>query len=167
MPRLQLVRGHIPWSAVDLQLQAGRSIWIATTRPDGRAMVAPVWYCWFPDADQPSLYFITARSTQKARTLNHREWVEAHLGHGDDVIILRGPARVTHDPEERRRVDAAYSARYVDPYSGARASIFDNPEDDLYRLRPERILAWYYGVVGTWTEWRLTAAGRSEANGTA
>ena len=67
------VRGHIPWSTLDLRLRAGRSIWLATTRPDGRAMVAPVWYWWDGGASPPSLYFITARTTHKARNLAHRD----------------------------------------------------------------------------------------------
>jgi hypothetical protein len=148
------VRGHIPWATVDLTLRAGRSIWLATTRPDGRAMVAPVWYWWDGDASA-TLYFITSRSTQKARNLASSDWVEAHLGDGDDVIMLRGRASVVRDPGERDRVDAAYGARYVDPHSGARASINDNPDDDLYRLDGERLIAWSYGTVGTWTEWRF------------
>ena len=60
------------------------------------------------------------------------------------------------DQAEEDRVDEAYRRKYVDPYTGARATIFDNPEDDLYRLMPERVIAWSYGTVGTWTEWRLS-----------
>jgi nitroimidazol reductase NimA-like FMN-containing flavoprotein (pyridoxamine 5'-phosphate oxidase superfamily) len=118
-------------------------------------MVAPVWYWWDGDNRPAKLYFITARSTQKARNLTGNDWVEAHLGDGDDVIMVRGRASVVTDGAEQERVDAAYRARYVDPHSGASASIHDNPEDDLYRLDAERVIAWSYGTVGTWTEWRL------------
>jgi nitroimidazol reductase NimA-like FMN-containing flavoprotein (pyridoxamine 5'-phosphate oxidase superfamily) len=149
------LRGHIPWATVDLTLRAGRSIWLATTRGDGRAMVAPVWYWWDGDAMRATLYFITARSTQKARNLVANSWLEAHLGDGDDVIMLRGRASIVSDRAIQDRVDSAYRARYVDPHSGARASIHDNPEDDLYRLDVERLIAWSYGTVGTWTEWRF------------
>jgi nitroimidazol reductase NimA-like FMN-containing flavoprotein (pyridoxamine 5'-phosphate oxidase superfamily) len=149
------VRGHIPWATVDLRLRAGRSIWLATTRPDGRAMAAPVWYWWDGDGPPASLYFITSRSTQKARNLASNDWVEAHLGDGDDVIMLRGRVSVVTDRAEQDRVDAGYRARYVDPHSGARASIHDNPQDALYRLDVERLIAWSYGTVGTWTEWRF------------
>jgi nitroimidazol reductase NimA-like FMN-containing flavoprotein (pyridoxamine 5'-phosphate oxidase superfamily) len=151
-------RGHIPWETTDLRLRAGRSIWLATSRPDGRAMVAPVWYVWEGDRPDPRLYFITARPTHKARNLAANDWVEAHLGDGDDVIILRGRATRVGDAEETSRVDAAYRARYVDPGSGARASVHDNPQDDLYRLTVERVIAWSYGTVGTWTEWRFQAS---------
>jgi hypothetical protein len=118
-------------------------------------MVAPVWFWWDGDARPPRLYFITARTTAKARNLAHIDWAEAHLGDGDDVVIVRGRVRITVDPAELQRVDAAYRHRYVDPVSGARASIHDNPDDDLYRVDPERVIAWSYGTVGTWTEWRF------------
>lgn len=149
------IRGHIPWQTVDDRFRAGRSIWLATTRPDGRAMVAPVWFWWDGDPLLPRLYFITARTTQKARNLASNRWVEAHLGDGDDVQIVRGQVTMVADRGESDRVDAAYRARYVDPHSGARASIYDNPADDLYRLDVETVVAWSYGTVGTWTEWRF------------
>lgn len=81
--------------------------------------------------------------------------MEAHLGDGDEVVMLRGRASIVADRGEADLVDAAYRAKYVDPGSGARASVYDNPEDDVYRLAPERVIAWSYGTVGTWTEWRF------------
>jgi len=149
------IRGFIPWATVDVGLRAGRSIWLATSRPDGRAMIAPVWYWWDGEASPPSLYFITARQTQKARNLAVHDWVEAHLGDADDAVMVRGRVSIVEDRDEQARVDAAYRARYVDPHSGAHASIHDNPQDDLYRLKASRVIAWSYGTVGTWTEWRF------------
>src|SRR6187200_910893 len=144
MPEYRPIRGHIPWTTVDAMLRAARSIWLATARPDGRPMVAPLWYWWDGESTPPRLYFITARPTQKARNLAHESWVEAHLGDGDDVVILRGRARVVTDPRERDRVDEAYRSRYVDPHSGARASVYDNPADDVYRVDLDTIIAWSY-----------------------
>ena len=149
------IRGHLPWSTVDARLLGARSIWLATSRRDGRPLVAPTWFWWDGDPERPRLYFITARPTLKARNLARESWVEAHLGDGDDVVIIRGRATVVADRDERDRVDAAYRAKYVDPYSGAQASVYDNPEDDVYRLEPERVIAWSYGTMGTWTEWRF------------
>ena len=36
----------------------------------------------------------------------------------------------------------------IDPISGARASIFDNPLDDLYRVDVVRVVTWMYGTAG-------------------
>ena len=149
------IRGHIPWSTVDAQLRAARSIWLATSRADGRALVAPLWFWWDGAVEPPRLYFITAKPTLKARNLARESWVEAHLGDGDEVVIVRGRASVVSDSGETDRVDAAYRAKYVDPGSGAQASVYDNRDDDVYRLEPERVIAWSYGTVGHWTEWRF------------
>ena len=141
--------GHIPWSKADMWLRSPRSIWLSTTRPDGRPHAAPVWFIW----DGTSLYFTTPRRSQKGRNLMHQPAIVVHAGDGDDVVILEGVAHVVTDQDELARVDAAYLAKYVDPRSGARASIFDGAGDDLYRVEVARIMAWEYGVVRTRTDW--------------
>jgi hypothetical protein len=147
------IRGHLPWEATDLRLGSARSMIVATTRPDGRPHAMPVWFCWL----DRRLYFITARTTQKARNLAVQGWVVAHAGDGDDVLFIEGPTQRITDAAELDRVDAAYRGKYIDPVSGATASIFDNPADDLYRLDPWRIVTWMYGTVAGWTEWRFEA----------
>jgi pyridoxamine 5'-phosphate oxidase-like protein len=148
------VRGHIAWVGVEARLRSTRSIVLSTVRPSGRPHAMPTWFWWHDGR----LYFITARSTQKARNLRHQAWVVAHLGDGDDVLFAEGSARMVVDRAEQEVVDAAYRAKYVDPVSGARASIFDNPLDDLYRVDVARVVTWMYGTVGGWTEWRFYRA---------
>lgn len=145
------VRGNISWTGVEARLVGGRSMVLSTTRPDGRPHAIPVWYWWNGGA----LYFITARGTQKARNLAAQSWIVAHFGDGDDVLFVEGGAVIVDAADERQRADAAWKAKYIDPLSGARASIFDNPLDDLYRVEVARVVTWMYGTVGGWTEWRL------------
>ena len=140
--------GFIPWRKVDLPLRSQRSIWISTTRPDGRPHAVPVWYYW----DGTSIYFTTPRSSQKARNLARQPWVAIHAGDGDDVIILEGIAEIVTDRGELEQVNQAYMEKYVDPHSGARATIF-NAGDDLYRAHVRRVMTWEYGVVATRTDW--------------
>ena len=142
--------GHIPWRTVDVTLQATRSIWIATTRPDGRPHAMPVWFWW----DGRDIYFITQRSTQKARNLADGPWAVVHAGDGDDAIILEGRVVTVVDTDELARIDAGYQEKYVDPGSGARATIL-NEGDDCYRVRVEHVMAWLYGTIGTRTDWRF------------
>lgn len=141
-------RGFIPWSKIDNWLRAFRSIWVSTTRPDGRPHAVPVWYTW----DGNHVFFISARHLQKSRNLASQPWIVVHAGDGDDVIILEGQAEIVTDRFELERVDAAYRAKYVDPGSGAQATIFE-PEADLYRVDVERIMAWEYGTVANRTDW--------------
>jgi PPOX class probable F420-dependent enzyme len=142
--------GHIPWHQVDLPLRAGRSIWLCTTRPDGRPHAAPVWYWW----DGRSIYFVTGRATQKARNLAVQPWVVFTFGDGDDTIILQGVAQIVGDGAEQQRIDAAYGDKYVAPETGEHATIF-NEGDDLYRVGVRQVMTWEYGVVATRTDWRF------------
>ena len=108
----------------------------------------PVWYIW----DGRNLYFISARRLQKSRNLAHQPWIVVHAGDGDDVIILEGRAQIVTDRQELERVDAAYREKYVDPGSGAQATIFE-PDADLYLVHVKRVMAWEYGTVANRTDW--------------
>lgn len=141
-------RGFIPWSKIDNCLRAFRSIWVSTTRPDGRPHAVPVWYTW----DGSNVYFISARHLQKSKNLARQPWIVVHAGDGDDVIILEGPVEIVTDRAELEHVDTAYRAKYVDPGSGAQATIFE-PEVDLYRVNVKHIMAWEYGTVANRTDW--------------
>jgi PPOX class probable F420-dependent enzyme len=146
----ETMSGFIPWNKVDLPLRALRSIWISTTRPDGRPHAVPVWFIW----DGKSLYFITSRQLQKAKNLAHQSWIVVHAGDGDDVIILEGAVEIVIDQQELKRVDTAYREKYVDPHSGARDTIF-HEDCDLYRVNVKRVMSWEYGTVSTRTDWRF------------
>lgn len=139
--------GFIPWRTIDPRLGSGRSIWIATTRPDGRAHAVSVWYLW--DGANPCL--VTGRQTQKAKNVARNPWVVVHAGAGDDAIILEGSAEIVTDAEDRRRIDAACREQYVDPHGGAQATI-GNAGDNLYRVHVRCPMAWAYGVRGTRTD---------------
>lgn len=91
-------RGFIPWRKIDHFLQAFRSIWLSTTRPDGRPHAVPVWYIW----DGRHLYLISDRNFQKSRNLAHQPWIIVHAGDGDDVIILEGLIEIV--TEDRKSV---------------------------------------------------------------
>ncbi|HEV2460084.1 MAG TPA: pyridoxamine 5'-phosphate oxidase family protein [Ktedonobacterales bacterium] len=141
-------RGFIPWSWVDRQLRAIRSIWVSTTRPDGRPHAVPVWLTW----DGRALYFATGERAQKARNLQHEPWVVIHAGDGDDVIILEGSAEAVTDDLELRQVDAARAEKYVSQRTGARDTIL-TPGTIVYRVAVGRVMAWQYGNMAGRTDW--------------
>lgn len=144
--------GFIPWSKVDLPLRSARSIWISTTRPDGRPHAVPVWFWW----DGHDIYFATPRRSQKVRNLTQQPWVIVHAGDGDDVIVLEGPVEEIAAPERLAAINAHYMEKYVDPHSGAKATI-PNDGDVVYRVQVEHVMTWEYGVVATRTDWRFGA----------
>ncbi len=142
------VRGFIPWGKVDAWLRGFRSIWVSTTRPDTRPHSVPVWYLW----DGENIYFASNKSSQKAKNLTTQREVVVHAGDGDDVIILEGTTEIVTDPCEWQQINNAYMEKYVDPYSGAKATIAET--DNLYRVNVKRIMSWEYGVVDTRTDWK-------------
>ena len=140
-------RGHMPWSKIDLRLRAMREIWVATAG-DSAPDAVPVWFWW----DGESVYFTTKAASRKARNLARRPAIVLHNGDGVDPIILKGNAEVVTNEAELDRVDAAYRAKYVDPHSGARATIFVEG-DAVYRVRPRLAMAWEYATCSTRTDW--------------
>ena len=124
--------GTLPWSWAREQLAGARNYWVATTRPDGRPHVMPVWGLWLDEA----FYFSTGRSSRKERNLAARPEVVVHLESGDDVVILEGAVREV--------TDAALLARFADAYE-AKYQFRPEPGENLqgfYRLRPRVAYAW-------------------------
>lgn len=58
------------------------------------------------------------------------------------------------DQTELEDVDAAYRTKYVDPGSGAQATVFE-PAADLYRVHVKHVMAWEYGIVANRTDWEF------------
>jgi hypothetical protein len=58
---------------------------------------------------------------------------------------------------ELERVDRAYAAKYVDPGSGARASVLVEG-DVVFRIRPRLVMAWEYATCSNRTDWHFDAA---------
>jgi nitroimidazol reductase NimA-like FMN-containing flavoprotein (pyridoxamine 5'-phosphate oxidase superfamily) len=149
---MKAARGHIPWSNVDRRLRSMREIWVVTASPRGRPDATPVWFWW----DGESVYFTTKMSSRKARNIARQPSVVLHNGDGADPIIVKGIAELVTDRREEQRVDAAYRAKYVDPHSGARATVFVDG-DGVYRVRPRLVMAWLYATCSTRTDWRFDA----------
>lgn len=147
--------GFIPWNVVDRQLRAIRTIWISTTRPDGRPHSIPVWFLW-EDGAPPSLVFTSSSGEQKVRNLAHQAWVIAHAGDGDDVLILEGVAERITDDSELVALDRAYGDKYVDPGSGTRAAF--GVDDPVYRIRVRHVMIWIYGSIANRTDWHFDAS---------
>ena len=143
-------RGHIPWSNVDGRLRTLREIWVATASASGRPDAVPVWFWW----DGTSVYFTTKADSRKARNIGATRAVVLHNGDGADPILLKGDAELVTDRAELDRLDAAYRAKYVDPHSGAEASIFVEG-DAAFRVRPRIVMAWAYATCSNRTDWEF------------
>ena len=143
-------RGHIPWANVDGRLRTLREVWVATASPSGRPDAVPVWFWW----DGERAYFTCAAVSRKARNIAHEPEVVLANGDGADPIVVKGRAERVTEADELERVDAAYREKYVDPGSGARATIFV-ADDHVYRVRPRLVSAWMYATCANRTDWRF------------
>lgn len=146
-------RGHIPWSKIDTRLRSLREIWVTTADSSGHPDAVPVWFWW----DGSSVWFTTKAASRKARNLANEPQVVLHNGDGADPIIIKGAAERIDAPDGLARLDAAYGAKYVDPHSGARATIFVEG-DVAFRVQPRLVMAWEYATCSSRTDWRFEAA---------
>lgn len=124
--------GMLPWSVVADQLMAARNYWLATTRPDGRPHVMPIWALWMDG----TIAFGTDPSSVKGRNLAVRADAVVHLESGDDVVVVEGVVESVDDPATVARFVAEYAVKYgitldlVAMGAGVQA------------LRPRVVLAW-------------------------
>jgi hypothetical protein len=139
--RLKMPKGYqaaspdarlLSWSHVVEQLEQALNYWIATTRPDGRPHVTPVWGAWMDDA----FYFDGIYTARWARNLAANPAISVHLESGADVVIVEGMGEdVVTDADVGARIVEAWAAKYgrllPDPVGGG-----------MYRVRPRAVRAW-------------------------
>jgi hypothetical protein len=123
----------LDWPAVRGRLEAARSYWLATTRPDGRPHVVPVDGIWLDD----HWYFGGSAETVHERNLRADPRVAVHLEDAASAVIVEGRAeRVTPAADLAARLAGAANAKYG---YGATAEGY---EAGIWALRPQRALAW-------------------------
>jgi len=138
---------HLPWSWAEQRLVSSRNYWIATTRPDGRPHVMPVWGVWL----EGSVIFGTDRGSRKARNLAANPAVVAHLESGDETVIIEGMAEEVVDAKLLQAADAAYKAKYGQSLLGAPGDVI------IYRVWPTIAFAWLESDFFHATCWRFSA----------
>ena len=101
-------KGLLPWSWATERLTNAHTYFIATTRPDGRPHVMPVWAIWLEDA----LYFSTGRNSRKARNLAQNPRCVASIELNGESVIVEGVAEEITDKGFLQQCYAAYSVKY-------------------------------------------------------
>lgn len=91
----------------DPRLLADRNIWLATTRPDGRPHLAPVWFVWVRD----HAFICTPSSSVKARNMLANPRVSFALENGDKGLVCEGIA-TRLPPPHPQDVLAAFKEKY-------------------------------------------------------
>ena len=118
-----------------------RTAKVATSGPDGRPHVMPVWFA----LDGEELVFTTWGESVKGRNLRRNR--RAAIVVDEDVapfafVHIRGPVTLSEDLEELLRFATAIGGRYM---GSDRAEEFGRrnavPGELLVRLHPERVIA--------------------------
>lgn len=137
--RLEMPRGYaagdeglLPWSHVVERLDRALNYWIATTRPDARPHITPVWGAWVDGA----LYFDGIPTARWARNIAANPAIAVHLESGDDVVILEGVAEdVVTTADVAARIIAVWEAKY--------GRLLPEPATSgIFRVRPRTARAW-------------------------
>jgi PPOX class probable F420-dependent enzyme len=125
--------GLLDWAGVIERLSVSRNYWIATTRPDGRPHVSPVWGV-VVDAN---VVVGMDPDTVKGRNIRAGSSVALHLESGDDVVILEGTAELVDDDATMGWVRTAFVSKYSIDVVGD-----EETSAAFYLIRPDVGFAW-------------------------
>jgi Pyridoxamine 5'-phosphate oxidase len=129
--------GMMSWSVVTHCLENSRTYWLASTRPDGRPHVVPIWGLWLED----TFYFGGSPSTRWAQNVATNPAVALHLEDGEQVIIVEGVVdEYLPDSDLTARLSAASVAKYAT--GSASSGTTEGAQESILRLRPQIVLAW-------------------------
>ena len=124
-------KGLLPWSWALQRLKRSHNYWVATTRPDGRPHLMPVWGVWSDEL----FYFSTGRQSRKARNLESNSQCVISTENSAEAIVLEGIAREVPDVSQRRKFIAACERKYKFDMSGFEADIL-NMKAPIYAVQP-------------------------------
>jgi len=150
----QSFEGMILWSYARARLEQALIYWIATTRPDTKPHITPVWGVWLGNI----LYFDGHPKTRRGRNLAHNPAIAIHLESsniGKDVVIVEGIASELHSPDRRltAMIAQAYTSKYVGEHYAPTPSDWDS--GGLYAVRPTTAFAWGGHLGKTATRWEF------------
>ena len=127
---------------IDERLRAEPIIWLATTRPDGRPHLVPVWFLW--DGETITIY--SQPNNRKMRNLQHNPDVSLALNtadEGDDVVIVEGKAELLGQSTQTMNNPA-----YLEKYDRLIKDMQTTPDEiaasysEVIRVTPTRFISW-------------------------
>jgi PPOX class probable F420-dependent enzyme len=151
-----------PPPAIDERLRSEPTVWLSSTRPDGRPHVVPVWFNW----DGSVFDLFSKPNAQKVRNLREHADVMLAVGQPNEafeVELVEGTATVLPDPTVEVIAPTMFE-KYADLM--ARAALdrqtFVTTYSQPVRITPIRFLG--YGGKG-WIDPALTPDGDDDVSG--
>jgi F420H(2)-dependent biliverdin reductase len=113
------------------RLESESNIWLATTRPDGRPHLVPVWFAWLDG----EFYILTPGSTVKARNLIANPHASIALENGNQPMIAECIARRLDTPYVPELTTAFWTKYEWD-------ITHDGEYNAMFALKPIKWLTW-------------------------
>lgn len=104
--------GLLDWSWAVERLTNSHDYWVATTWPDGRPHVTPVWGVWLDDA----LWFSCGHRSRKARNLTRDPRCSITTDNAYEPVVIDGVAAFRSTLDDARRFTDASNAKYEVDY---------------------------------------------------
>lgn len=146
--------GTLPWSWAEERLAAAETYWVATTRPDFRPHVMPLWAAWHAGR----LWLEGGAATRRARNLAREPSlaVAVHLP-TDGAVIVEGTAErhLGVAPGLAAALEAAF-AKYAVPPRSYRVdpAHWDDPAGGIWMVTPRVVFGWSSFPADA-TRWRF------------
>jgi PPOX class probable F420-dependent enzyme len=141
--------GLLPWSWADDRLTRSHDYWVATTWPDGRPHVMPVWGVWRSGA----LWFSSSRRARKAVNLAADPRCVMTTDDPKEPVVMEGRAEFVDDLP---RI-TSFAEWVNEKYGTSLPAEFYNPaRNACFRVRP----VWVFGLAegdftGSPTRWQF------------
>ncbi len=104
--------------------------WFSSTRPDGRAHLAPIWHVWHAGC----AYVVTQPNAVRTRNIAHHAGVSLALPDTRNVIIIEGVARTA--PEQQDALNPLFKAKYDWEFA------HDSSYNVIIEVKPRKVIAW-------------------------
>lgn len=115
----------------DPRLDTDPNLWLATTRPDGRPHLVPIWFVWLDG----EIYLLTSLKSVKARNLLANPRASISLEDGNRPLIAECRARLVPPPYPAALAQAFQRKYQWDIHNAGEY-------DGMFALSPQRWLSW-------------------------
>jgi hypothetical protein len=120
------------------KLTTAEAVWFGSTRADGRAHLAPIWYVWH----KWRAYVVTQPDSVRARNIATHPAVSLALPDPINVLIVEGTAQPA--PAQLAELRPRFQAKYAwDIGTDAEYSL-------ILAVTPRKIMAWGEHGDGRW-----------------
>jgi PPOX class probable F420-dependent enzyme len=142
-------RGLLPWSWAVERLVDSHDYWVATTWPDGRPHVTPVWGAWHEEA----LWFSCSRESRKARNLAREPRCVVTTDRAAQPVVVDGRAETFGDRALVEELTTVWNAKYD---TTTPVDFYASPDNLCFRVDPHRVIGLDEAdFTGSPTRWHL------------